>query len=173
MFSPSDKLLDVQHSSDLTRASVISVGDLNDLQALDFLRQTGCNATLAARAHLLINGHLPFLLLEPVKAFCMGVLSFQNLAEHITGLVRKDFMFVDKALKCNKGCACKAACAIRNKQWDYVGLDSALPLLLEQRLVRSSIAAHHEVIDSRFIQCYIQHECACNSKAAVTTPPCG
>jgi hypothetical protein len=174
VFSPSAKLNAISQSSDLTRATVITVGDLSESQSLDFLLQTGCSSTRAAEAHKLVDGHLPFLLQEPVGSFCQGTLDVDDLAAYFTALVSKGFMFVDKALDCRHGCACMAACAIRRKEWDYDGLKRAIPLLLNTKLMRSSLAAGSEVIDSRFVQCYVERVCSCNTSVYdLIIPPCG
>ena len=173
VFSPSAKLNAIAESSDLTRATVISVGDLTESQAIDFLHQMGCNNSSAAEVHELVDGHLPFLLQEPVRSYCRGTLSLDNLAGHFTALVSQGFKFVDKALDCRRGCACKAACAIRREEWDYEGLKRAIPLLLNTKLMRSSLAVRSEVVDSRFVQCYMERVCSCNGSNAMITPPCG
>lgn len=174
VYSPSSKLRDLSASSDLLRATVISVGDLTDSQSLDFLRQTGCNDSRASDAHKLVDGHLPFLLQEPVSRYCRGALNIDELVAYFSSLMHKSFDSVDVILGCDSGCACSVACAIRNKQWSFVGLRRTIPLLMEKRLIRSSLAADSIVIDSHPIQCYVEQVCACNSssKAVHVIPPC-
>lgn len=140
---------------------------------MSFLQQTGCNTTRAAEVHELIDGHLPFLLQSPVNSFCRGDLGLDALAAHFTALVSNGFMFVDKALNCKRNCACKAACAIRRKDWEFTDLKLIIPLLLNSKLMRASLAASSEVVDSRFVQCYIERVCSCNSSDAAIVPPCG
>jgi hypothetical protein len=94
VFSPSDKLGAI--AGKLSRATVVSVGDLTEPQAIDFLRQKGCSAQHAASVHALIDGHLPFLVQESVHAFCLGEITFSNLTEHFKFLVRSAFKHVDE-----------------------------------------------------------------------------
>lgn len=173
IFSPSDKLNAL--SGKLSRATVVSVGDLTELEALDFLGQIGCDASHAAAVHGLVDGHLPFLVLKPVHDFCHGLIDLRALTAHFTSLVRSVFKRVDNELKCDggSGCACQAACAVRDEKWSHVSLEHAVPVLLQEHIVRASLKEKIHVIDSRFVLCYVARECACNGTDYVVSPPCG
>ena len=171
VFSPSVKLSAI--SGRLSRATVVSVGDLTEPQALDIITQMGCDSLSAAAVHGLIDGHLPFLLKKPVRDFCLGVLDFIGLKNHFTRLVRSVFQHVDQELDCgDDNCACIAACAIRDKK-KLLGLTRAVPLLLKEHIVRASLEDKVNKIDSRFALCYISRECSCSNSDYVVTPPCG
>ena len=168
VFSPSDKLDAI--SGKLSRATVVSVGDLTERQALDFLQLTGCDADRAAVVHALVDGHLPFLMQEPVGSFCRGEIGLDILKTHFVTLVRAIFEHVDQVLDCGReDCACKAACAIRDKS-RLSDLTRAIPLLLKEHILRASLKEKILTIDSRFVLCYLARECACNS--TVLSPPC-
>lgn len=123
--------------------------------------------------HQLVDGHLPYLLDAAVRSFCLGTLPLNGLQAHFTKLVQSIFEHVDSGLKCKGGCACKAACAVRDKEWDHVDLDRAVALLLKEHIVRASLADKVHKIDSRFVLCYVARECGCNQTGYVVSPPCG
>ena len=174
VFTPSEKLSTIL-SGKLSCATVVAVGELTRPQALDFLDQLGCDASRAAAVYGLLDGHLPFLVLQPVSDFCLGTLEIDSLAAHFTALVRSRFELADLALECEgAGCACSAACAVRDKKWGHLGLKHAVPLLLKEHIVRASLTEKINKIDSRFILCsYLPRACACNSTASAVVPPCG
>jgi hypothetical protein len=150
----------------------VSVGDLTEAQALDFLAQLNCSIRDAKAVHLLIVGHLPYLLDSAVGSFCDSKLSLDGLKAYFTELVRSGFKHADVELDCDNGCACKAACAIRDEEWAHVGLKSARALLLKEKLVHASLKEKIYKIDSRFVLCYLERECACNNTGFVVVPSC-
>jgi hypothetical protein len=172
VFSPSSKLAEITGFGSMSRASIVSVGDLTETQALDFLRQLNCNERDAKSVHLLIDGHLPYLVDSAVSSFCHSKLSLDGLKAYFTALVRSIFKHADVELNCKNGCACKAACAIRDEEWDHTGLTSACTLLLKEKLVRASLKEKIYKIDSRFVLCYLERECACNNTGFVVVPSC-
>ena len=175
VFSPSVKLSDISGFGAMTRASIVSVGDLTETEALGFLEKLQCDDRRAKAVHELVDGHLPYLLDAAVRSFCRGTLPLGvgGLKKHFTQLVRAIFEHVDSMLKCKGGCACKAACAVRDKEWDHVDLDRSVALLLKEHIVRASLAEKVHKIDSRFVQCYVARECGCNHTGYVVAPPCG
>lgn len=172
VFSPSDKLTAI--SGKLSRATVVSVGGLTEHQALDYLHQIGCNASHAAAVHELVDGHLPYLIKEPVRAFCLGETSLFELESHFTSEVRSILYKIDTDLNCGEedGCTCKAACAVRNHVKFLDPWKLAVPQLVNTHLVRASLM-NGLTIDSRFVLCFIERHCACSVKSRfAVSPPC-
>lgn len=149
------------------------MGDLTEPEAISFLRQLTCDLDDAKAANQLINGHLPYLLEQVVCSFCLRQLSIGALHTHFTQQVRSSFEHVGKALGCNHGCACAAACAVRDKEWGHTGLEHAESLLLKKHVVRVILKERIRMIDSHFVLCYLARECNCNNTDYVAKPPCG
>ena len=173
VFSPSDKLSNISGFGSMTRARVVSVGDLTEQEAFSFLQQLNCDSDSAKAVHLLVDGHLPYLLDDDVRSFCLRKVSLGALQSHFAKHVRSIFMHVDQELDCGvERCACAAACAVRDgtKLSDLV---RAIPLLLKEHVVRVSLADKVRLIDSRLILCYMARECNCGNSSYIVTPPCG
>lgn len=171
VFSPTEKLA-VLSGFSLSRASIVSMSSLTRAQALEFLNKTGCTPTDAETVHQMLDGQLSYLLRPPVSEFCGGKLSLDGLVKHFTGLVHAAFEHVNELLDCKSGCACQAACAIRDKEWDFVGLARARSELRKKHLVTASVVDEFHKFDSRFILCYLERWCSCNNTGYAVIPAC-
>ena len=75
------------------------------------------------------------------RLFCEGALDEGGLVASFSALVRDRLRSVERQLGCGAGsCAFAAACAVLREDWGSSLLASARPLLLAERLIRSSLA---------------------------------
>ena len=90
--------------------------------------------------------------------FCEGALDEGGVAASFSALVRDRLRSVE--LGCGAGsCAFAAACAVLREDWGSSLLASAWPLLLAERLIRSSLKSRVHAIDAPFVRSNLQLNC--------------
>ena len=162
VFSPTDKLDIIGDFGSVSRAKVIHVGDLSDTEATAFLTESGCAADQTSALYALIGGHLPHLVADTVREYCLCTMSLTDVEGVLLADIGAQVEAVDRIL--GSGSACIGLCGVAAKVWPKAGV---LDALLKNHLVIAALKKG-VYVDSQMVRAYVNARCSCGSSLAVT-----
>lgn len=165
VFSPTDKFDAIGDFGSVSRAKVVHVGDLSDVEATQYLERVGCSAGRAAALYALVGGHLPHLVSDSVAEYCAEAASLAEVEGEVAAEIDAQVTALDR-VRGGKP-ACRALCGVLAQEWPE---PDVLSLLLRKHLVVAALKGGVHV-ESRAVRAYAASRCSCGGLLAASSLP--
>lgn len=162
VFSPSSIVREAAAFGAMSRARVVSVGDLSEKDTVDFLTKSSacnCSEERALRVFRLAGGRFLYLLSDGVKQFCQKYIGEAAFETAMLDSVATDVGSVQGALMKPSGFGCQQLLAIRRLP-QGVAVDEKVKLaLFKEHLIRYPISKKLYYLSSTLVKTFVDRRC--------------